>query len=91
MTARATVRGLRTRNRGSRHDVWNDWLHLQQHVLVYDRQTDSMWYPYQSQEMNAISGRLTGSVLPFLAEPTPMPLTEWRAAHPDSLVLVGSE
>ena len=59
--------------------------------LLYDRQTDSIWYPYQSQEMNALSGRLTGSVLPFLAEPNPMPLAEWRAAHPDSLVLVGSE
>ncbi len=59
--------------------------------LLYDRKTESVWFPYQSREMNALSGESTGSALPFLAEPDPMPLAEWRAAHPDSLVLVGGE
>ena len=41
--------------------------------------------------MNTVSGKLAGKVLPYLAQPTPVPLAEWREAHPDSLVLVGNE
>lgn len=59
--------------------------------LLYDRKTESMWYPYKSKEMNALSGESSGSALPFLAEPDPVPLAEWRELHPKSLVLIGSE
>lgn len=59
--------------------------------LIYDRKTESVWYPHKPSEMNAISGLSTGSALPFLAEPDPLPLAEWRQSHPNSLVLVGSE
>ncbi len=59
--------------------------------LLYDRKTESVWYPLNPKEMSAVSGKLAGSALPFLSEPDPMPLSEWRAKHPDSLVLVGSE
>jgi len=59
--------------------------------LLYDRKTESMWYPYQAGEINALSGPYRGSVLPYLAEPDRMSLAEWRSKHPDSLVLVGGE
>jgi len=59
--------------------------------LLYDRKTESMWYPYQSDEMNALSGQCAGSALPFLGKPEPMPVADWRKKHPGSLVLVGSQ
>ncbi len=59
--------------------------------LLYDRATDSVWYPLKTGEMNAISGKLAGKAMPFLGEPKRMPLAAWRDQHPDSLVLVGSQ
>ena len=59
--------------------------------LLYDRKTDSVWYPLNTGEMNAISGELVGQALPFLGEPKRMPLSEWRDQQPDSLVMVGSK
>jgi len=56
--------------------------------VLYDRKTQSTWYPYEGNEMNALSGPFTGSTLPFLAMPERMPLGEWRRQHPDSLVLL---
>jgi len=59
--------------------------------LLYDRSTDSVWYPQESKQMNAVSGSNQGHSLPFLAEPTPQPLAEWHESHPDSLVLIGNQ
>jgi len=56
--------------------------------VLYDRKSDSIWYPQQPGEMNALSGQYSGNALPFLAKPAPMPLAEWREKHADSLVLV---
>ena len=62
-----------------------------QTFVLYDRKTESLWYPYRRQEMNALSGTQAGSALPFLDEPDKMTLSDWRLEHPDSLVLVGDE
>lgn len=59
--------------------------------LLYDRKTESVWYPLKPGEMNAVSGTLAGKAMPFLGEPKRMPLGEWRDKHPDSLVLVGRQ
>ena len=59
--------------------------------LLYDRKSESVWYPYKSSAMNAVSGQSKGSAIPFLAEPDPLPLAEWRALHAESLVLVENE
>jgi len=59
--------------------------------LLYDRKTQSMWYPHKPGEMNALSGPSAGSALPYLVEPKRMSLADWREKHPHSLVLVGSE
>ena len=59
--------------------------------LLYDRRTESVWYPYRSGEMNALSGRYAGSALPCLAEPDQMTLAEWRRKHANSTVAVGGK
>ena len=59
--------------------------------LLYDRRTESVWYPLESGEMNAIGGELAGRALPFLGEPSRVSLAEWRREHADSLVLVGTD
>ena len=56
--------------------------------LVYDRKSESIWYPHKPGEMNAMSGKWAGRSLPLLAEPERVQLAQWRDAHPDSLVLV---
>ena len=60
-----------------------------QTFVLYDRKTESLWYPYRRQEMNALSGAQAGNALAFLDEPDKLPLSDWRQEHPDSLVLVG--
>ncbi|MCH8806350.1 MAG: DUF3179 domain-containing protein [Planctomycetes bacterium] len=62
-----------------------------QTFLLYDRKTDSVWYPLEPDRMNAVSGKLKGKSIPFLAKPALMPLREWVAEHPKTRVLVGSE
>ena len=62
-----------------------------QTFVLYDRKTDSVWFPYRHGEMNAVSGSCAGKSLPFLAEPDLVTLAAWRSQHPDSLVLIGSE
>lgn len=59
--------------------------------VLYDRQTESVWFPYKPKEMNALSGQYAGNALPFLAEPELVPLADWRKNHPSSLVLVDSK
>jgi len=59
--------------------------------LLYDRKTESIWYPYKAGEINALSGPYQGNSLPFITEPDQMSLADWRSKHPDSLVLVGSK
>ena len=58
--------------------------------LLYDRRTESVWYPLENGEMNAISGPLQGKALQFLEEPDVIPLKEWRARYPETLVLIPS-
>ena len=59
--------------------------------LVYDRASESVWYPMDGDAMTAISGKRKGQTLPFLAKPERMTLAEWRAQYPDSLVLSGRQ
>ena len=62
-----------------------------QTFLLYDRKTDSVWYPLEPDRMTAVSGPLKGQSIPFLAKPALMPLREWIAEHPKTRVLVGTE
>jgi len=58
--------------------------------LIYDRRTESLWYPLDDHNWTAISGIRKGETLPFIQEPPIMPLGEWRGQHPDTTVLLGS-
>lgn len=56
--------------------------------VLYDRLTDSVWYPLGEGTMDAVAGELKGTAIPLLAEPTPLPLEDWLEQHPDSKVLL---
>jgi hypothetical protein len=59
--------------------------------LIFDRRTESLWYPLDDTQWTAISGRRKGETIPFMAEPPVVPLGEWRKQHPDTTVLLGSK
>lgn len=59
--------------------------------LMFDRKTQSLWYPLDKQQWTAISGPRRGETIPFIEEPEVMPLGEWRKKHPDTAVLLGSK
>jgi len=62
------------------------------HVFVlYDRATQSVWYPGEDQTLQAVGGVRKGTSIPFLDEPAPVTLAEWLEQHPESTVLLPSE
>lgn len=58
--------------------------------LIYDRRTESLWYPLDDRQWTAVSGIRKGETLPFIQEPPIIPLGEWRGKHPHTTVLLGS-
>ncbi len=62
------------------------------HVFVlYDRATESIWYPMTDKTLDAVAGSKNGESIDILDEPAPQPLSEWLASYPDSTVLLPSE
>ena len=59
--------------------------------LIFDRKTESLWYPLDGTEWTAISGPRQGETIPFVTQTQPMPLGQWRQQHPDTVVLLGSK
>ncbi|GJM26338.1 MAG: hypothetical protein DHS20C16_27530 [Phycisphaerae bacterium] len=59
--------------------------------LIFDHQTESLWYPLDDEKWTAVSGKRKGETISFLAEPAPMPLGEWRKIHPKTKVLLASK
>ena len=59
--------------------------------LIYDRKTESLWYPLDNEKWTAISGPRKGETIAFMAEPSVVPLGEWRKRHPNTMVLLGSK
>ncbi len=57
--------------------------------VLYDRRTESLWYPFDKKQWTAISGPRQGERIPFIENPGPIPLGEWRKLHPNTLVLLG--
>ncbi len=57
--------------------------------VLYDRATESLWYPTGDGHVTSVSGPRQGKKLPYLAESSVMPLGEWRELHPKTLVLLG--
>ncbi len=59
--------------------------------LMFDRKTESLWYPLDDTKWTAISGPRRGETIPFIAEPPVITLGEWRKEHPGTVVLLGSK
>lgn len=61
---------------------------LDQVFVLYDRNSDSIWYPLSDTTFDAVAGERKGKKIQFLVEPAPMRLDDWLADHPDSDVLL---
>jgi len=59
--------------------------------LIFDRKTESLWYPLDESGWTAIGGPRKGEVIKFLGKPAPVALGKWRKQHPDTRVLLGSK
>lgn len=59
--------------------------------VLYDRSTESIWYPYDEEYMTAVSGPRKGETIPIQQELPVMPLGQWLEKHPDSLILAPPE
>ena len=57
--------------------------------IIFDRATQSLWYPLDDTKWTAIAGPRKGEVIPFIEEPGVMPLGEWRKLFPETVVLLG--
>lgn len=58
--------------------------------LIFDRKTESLWYPFDDTKWTAVSGPRKGQTIPFIEKPGVMRLGDWRKKHPDTKVLLGS-
>lgn len=55
---------------------------------LYDRKTESVWYPLTEESFDAVSGPAKGASLEFIVKPEVLRLHEWVKQHPDTLVLL---
>ena len=56
--------------------------------VLYDRSTESLWYPLEDGKFTAVSGSLQGQTIPYAKQPI-VTLGKWRKKHPDTVVLLG--
>lgn len=56
--------------------------------VLYDRLTESIWYPLSHGTMDAVAGPKKGTKIRYLDKPKPMALSKWRDRHPDTKVLM---
>jgi len=56
--------------------------------VLYDRATNSIWYPLSETSLEATSGAHQGLAIPFINKPAPTTLREWHIRHPDSKVML---
>lgn len=59
--------------------------------LIFDRKTESLWWPIDEDGWTAISGPRKGEKIKFDEKPAPVPLGEWRKKYPKTVVLLGSK
>ncbi len=57
--------------------------------VLYDRATESLWYPLDDRGLTAVSGPEKGQRIAFSAKPARMKLGAWRRLHPRTDVLLG--
>ena len=59
--------------------------------LLYDRETESVWYPLGDGTLDAVSGERHGTSLDFLAKPDPVALGAFLDEHHGARILLPSE
>ena len=59
--------------------------------LLYDRSSDSVWYPMESEHITSVGGQLSGTTIPVLDKPKRMQFKAWRRDHPDTTILLCDE
>jgi predicted metalloprotease with PDZ domain len=61
------------------------------HVFVlYDRTSDSVWWPMSDETLDAVAGPRRGASIPFIDEPAPVALGAWLDEHPRTQILLPS-
>lgn len=56
--------------------------------VLYDRNSDSIWYPSEDSTIDAVAGPRQGESIEILDEPSPLTLAQWLSEQPNSLVLL---
>ena len=56
--------------------------------VLYDRTSDSLWYPTSDTQLEAVSGELRGAAIQIQEEPAPIELGAWLELHPNSTILL---
>ena len=64
---------------------------MDQVFVLYDRSTESVWYPLSPRTLDAVSGEKRGEAIAILDEPAPVVLRDWVIEHPGTRVLLPSE
>ena len=59
--------------------------------IIFDRRTESLWYPLDEKGWTAVSGPRKGEKIAFIDETPVVSLGDWRKKHPNTLVLLGSK
>ena len=59
--------------------------------MLYDRETESVWYPLHDGAFDAVGGKLKGTQMPFVVKPDRVSLGEWGRTHPNTLVLLPAD
>lgn len=59
--------------------------------VIYDRMTESLWWPLTDDGWTAIAGPRQGETIPCLEKPLVFTLGEWRKANPGTVVMLGSK
>lgn len=64
---------------------------MDQVFVLYDRRTESVWYPLSAETLDAVSGTKRGEAIAILDEPAPVVLRDWVIEYPATRVLLPSE
>lgn len=59
--------------------------------VLYDRATESLWYPGEDDTLRAVAGAEQGRTIDFVVKPEAWTLAEWVRKHPDTTVLLPTE
>ena len=58
--------------------------------VLFDRETDSIWYPGKDGALEAVGGARKGDSIPVLVHPEVLRLGDWLKKHPDSKILLSA-